>query len=356
VDGKALNLRVRRAALGVLAPFVRPRRVPRETLRAGSFSRILVVRQDDRMGNLLFSTPLLAGLRARFPAATIDVVVSSRFREILEHHPAVARLIPVRRRGLARTPWGMLREMRGLRRHRYDLVIDAKPEPSLSNTIVVLLARGAVRIGFEHEYSRSMYSYTITGGQRPGRHESERLYALLAEIWDAPPCGPMRFSFPPGREPRGIPAGVSMHIGGHGGKRIPFPVLAGVARGIREAGHALTVFAGPDEEPVAAALEAEVPGLRVDRPRDVVELAHGIAGSRVFVGPDTGALHVASALEVPIANLVAGKAVHSFAPRSHVFTVVDFRKEGAVADTVSFVEAVLGAPTGAPQPLGPRGR
>ena len=101
---RKLDAWARRATLSLVTGLTRGRRASVEELRQASVSRILVVRQDDRIGNLLFVTPLLTGLKGRFPQAEIDVVSSARFPEILAHHPAVSRQILFDRRGFRKAP------------------------------------------------------------------------------------------------------------------------------------------------------------------------------------------------------------------------------------------------------------
>lgn len=331
----------RRIGLALLAGVAGTRPATREELLEARVRRILVVRQDDRIGNLLFITPLLRGLSLRFPEAAIDVAVSGRFGEILAAHPAVSALIHVDRRAFRRNPAALLRALRSLRFARYDLVLDCKRSPSLSNAFVVSAARTRYRIGFEHEFASALYSYAVPAPRREARHESERVYSLLSAIWDAPPCPPMEFHFPPGRAPRAAPQGVSMHIGGHGGKRIPGDVLAAVLGALLETGSPVTVLAGPEEATLARELETRFPGLRVVRPPDVVALAGAIASARVFVGPDTGALHLASALDVPSANLFPAATSPVYGPRSSCRTVIDFNGTDVAERTVAFVDTVL---------------
>lgn len=331
----------RRFGLSVLARMARTRPAGREELREAAVRRILVVRQDDRIGNLLFITPLLRGLAGTFPGAAIDVVVSGRFREILASHPAVAELILMDRRGFRRNPAALLRSLQRLRASHYDLVLDCKRGASLSNAFVVAAARARYRIGFRHEFADALYSHAVPAPRREPRHESERLYSLLDGIWDAPPCPPMEFHFPPGRAPRSAPEGVSMHIGGHGGKRIPRDTLIAVLDALRSGGRRVEVLAGPEEANLVGELEARFPGLRVTRPPDIVALAERIAASRVFVGPDTGALHLASALDVPSVNLFPAGTSPVYGPRSTVCTVIDFREPDAATRAIAFVDTVL---------------
>jgi ADP-heptose:LPS heptosyltransferase len=78
----------------------------------------------------------------------------------------------------------------------------------------------------------------------------------------------------------------------------------------------------------------------VEWPRDVVELASVIAESRVFVGPDTGALHIASALDRDIVNLFLAPTSPVYGPRSRRWVVIDYGDPDAVPETLAFVDEV----------------
>ena len=338
---KTLDDLGRRAAFGLLTRMVKVLPATRSDLQDASIQKILVVRQDDRIGNLLFVTSLLAGLKRTFSGASIDVVISSRFREVLAHNPAVNRIITVDRRRFRTDPFHLVDGIRELRVSSYDLVIDCKRGASLSSTIVVLLAHTTHRIGFEHEYSRAMYHHTIPIQPVEARHESERLYSLLAEIWEAPACPSMEFHFPKDRGPGPPDDIIRIHIGGRGKKRIPFNMLVSLIGEIRKVDYNLELLAGPEERSTAQGLKSRIPKLRVLYPRDIVDLARKIAESRVLITPDTGALHIASALNVPTINLFPDSVSPVFGPQSRTSTVIDFDQPGAVAKTMTFVKSVF---------------
>ncbi len=340
---KGLEGGFKRLALRLLTLGARPRPIPPGALREERIRTILVVRQDDRIGNQLFLTPLLTGLGSRFPEARIDVLVSGRFPEILAAHPAVSRLIPFSRRD-ARRPGYLWRRVRELRREEYDLVLDGKRRPSLSNIVAVRLARARIRIGFDHAYARSLYHCPVPFAGLERTHEAERLHALLDRIWEVPPAPPMSFHFPPDRRPGPVRRSACLHIGGRGRKRIPVEVLGALIDELGARFPDSLVVAGPDEAETVDRLRGGRPGLRVEFPRDVVELATIIAESRVFLGPDTGSLHIASALDRPIANLFLAATSPVYGPRSRRWVVIDFRAPGAVAEAVAFVEETLQLP------------
>ncbi|AKU20196.1 hypothetical protein ACZ75_00275 [Massilia sp. NR 4-1] len=80
--------------------------------------KILILR-NDRIGDMIVSTPLFRELKAAWPDAVLDVVASSVNQDIVRDCPHVRQTILWDRRGV----WNSLRIVRRLRRERYDLIL-----------------------------------------------------------------------------------------------------------------------------------------------------------------------------------------------------------------------------------------
>lgn len=95
--------------------------------------KILVIRRDN-IGDLVCTTPLLAALKDRFPAATLHVLANSYTAEVLRGHPAVDEVfgyVKAKHR-MAGTSLIRLYADRAallwkLNRERYDYVLVAEP-------------------------------------------------------------------------------------------------------------------------------------------------------------------------------------------------------------------------------------
>ena len=90
----------------------------------GAPKRVLIVRPDRRVGNLLITTALVRSLRKHLPEARVDLVVPKDRAAMLSGLAEVGALHSFDQRDWLQ-PWRLLRWARRLRRHRYDLVIDA---------------------------------------------------------------------------------------------------------------------------------------------------------------------------------------------------------------------------------------
>ena len=136
-----------------------------------SFDRILLVKPSS-LGDIVHALPVLHGLRAAYPEATIDWLVASPFVPLIESHPELNGVVAFDRAKfsrLARSPTvaaDFVRFVRDLRRRKYDLAIDLQ---GLFRTGFLTWASGAaVRIGFRNarESAAVFYSHKISAAER----------------------------------------------------------------------------------------------------------------------------------------------------------------------------------------------
>lgn len=96
--------------------------------------RILLVRPD-HLGDLVMTTPVLEALKSHLPNAHITMMVGPWSSEVVARHPAIDRLITRAFPGFRRAPQGpiapyllLFQTARQLRRQRYDLAINLRPD------------------------------------------------------------------------------------------------------------------------------------------------------------------------------------------------------------------------------------
>ncbi|MEX0603024.1 MAG: hypothetical protein WD295_06765, partial [Bacteroidota bacterium] len=86
---KHTELAVRKLLLGFLGRVVR-RGIPPPGPLDGHTSKVLFIRQD-RIGDVLVSTPLFGSLRNRFPSMVMDAIVSENNRVALENDRTIRK-------------------------------------------------------------------------------------------------------------------------------------------------------------------------------------------------------------------------------------------------------------------------
>src|SRR4051794_1229216 len=126
------------------------------SLRARPFERILLMKPS-AVGDVIHTLPVLAKLRARYPGARIDWLLTPPIAELVRHHPALSGVVLFPRQDYAR-PWrswaalragaaGLARLLAALRRARYELVIDLHGQ--FRSALLALLSGAPARVGFD---------------------------------------------------------------------------------------------------------------------------------------------------------------------------------------------------------------
>jgi heptosyltransferase-1 len=132
--------------------------------------KILIVKPSS-LGDVVHSLPFLSSVKSCFPNSEIHWVIAKGLEGLLDGNPMVDRLIVINKdlwKKISRAA-DTVREVRGLfreiREERYDLVIDL--QGLLRSGLITMASRAPVRIGFAEarEGSRFFYTATVRGGK-----------------------------------------------------------------------------------------------------------------------------------------------------------------------------------------------
>jgi lipopolysaccharide heptosyltransferase II len=288
-----------------------------------SAPRILIVRLR-AIGDVVFTTPAVAALRRTFPDAYLAYLVEPPAAPVVAPNPHIDDvLIAPRQSFLADVRLG-----RSLRRQRYDAIIDFHGGPRAS--LLTWLSRAPVRIGYDVAGRGWMYTVRIARprGWRP-RHAVENQWDLLTALGVPPPdpaAAPLEM--PPDQSALAAVAGrleragvratdrlVVIHVSaGNPFRRWPRQAFAALAAGLvfRDDSRRVIVTSGPSEHEAAGAIVAEArAGLPADcrnRVLDVgdlslAELRAVFERAALFIGGDSGPLHIAATSTIPIVGL-----------------------------------------------------
>ncbi|MCB1034204.1 MAG: glycosyltransferase family 9 protein [Acidobacteria bacterium] len=283
--------------------------------------RILLLRTS-ALGDVIHCLPVLTALRRDLPESTIGWVVERAMAPVLEDHPDIDELFVVRMREWrhrlrARRTWREILEVRRrLRCFRADVVFDL-----MGNHKAGALARLSGchrRVGLRRQDRREPSSALWINEPVPalGRHAVERALSLLpavgieADFAGADFAGGKLFQQPSAEADRLTAAGEVYALlspgAGWENKRYPSRLWGQAARQIHEtSGIPIWVTCGPGEEGLAEELVAAGgDAARLLGPTDLPTLAWLMRRSRLFLGGDTGPLHLAHALGTPVLSLM----------------------------------------------------
>jgi ADP-heptose:LPS heptosyltransferase len=288
--------------------------------------KILLVRLR-QIGDVVFTTPAIAALARHFPGARLTYLVEPAAAPVVANNPHLAEVvIAPRRRGLA----GLIGDLtlgRRLREARYDIAIDFHGGPRAA--VLTWLSRAPIRIGYEIVGRTWMYTRVVS---RPRelrrRHSVQNQWDLLTPLHIAPPTerdNPVEMPLDRDAVNRvvarlagsGVTAGEEIAVI-HVSATSPFrrwPMAAfveTVAALATSAKRRVVVTSGPSERDAArqviAGAQSRLPSDKRDRilmgdDFSLAELRALLERSAVYIGGDSGPLHIAATTRVPIVAL-----------------------------------------------------
>jgi len=281
------------------------------------------------LGDAVMTTPLLSLLsRARFgPAdspAELVLAVRRPWLSLFAEDPRLSALVPVERTGRHAGIAGIVRLARDLRARKADAVILGPP--SLRAGLASFLARIPVRCGFRTDGRGPLLNTGLTFPGRGSGHYSEQLCdlgrALMARLGGRVPDRDL----PPGADPLpgchreelpGLDDGPPLWAVGvgatYGGAKVwprervkEFLASASAGREVR------IILLGQgtgyrDDSPPGTCVREDLAGgpgvVDLVGRTSLPQVCGLLARARVFVGNDSGLMHLAAALGVPTVGL-----------------------------------------------------
>lgn len=330
----------------------------RRTFRLGEeavseLKSILIVQLAD-MGDVLLSGPFLSELRRMVPAARVFLAVQPSMGNLIDSCPYVDEVVyfPWRRarnwqNAFSGSPlwWWQAIWVTGRRlwKHPIDLAVSLRwnNDPCQAASLILMYASStAERIGY-HDYPHHLVGYKLTDVNRlitrgPVRdfpeHEIERQFELFPFLGLKPDRMRARMELWTTQEDERFAASV---LAGKGFsqdelliafapgaawefRRWPAARFAELGRWLQEEHEAfILIFAAPNEEQLAAEVEM---GLNPSRTLNLAgrttirQMGALFRHCRLFIGNDSGPMHVAIAAGVPVVGLLGPGEYERFRP------------------------------------------
>lgn len=345
-----------RFILKSVAFFFQPRIVPPIP---GTLSRILVVRQHDQLGDMLCVIPTLNALKKAHPGAEITLVASPVNYEIMTNHPALSRVLLFDKKA-------MRGFYRALRSEQYDVaIVPSTVSVSLTSGLIAWLSGASVRIGpgrleFRDNPSKFLFTHPVDldWSSTPTRHQALRNADILGPLGIVPDDLSMNLGITPAELKNGLrlvgplrkkhsPL-IGIHPGAaKPGNRWPADSYLRLSELLYEAfGGGLVVTIGPKDGAIHDELRS-----RLKVPHQFIQgesirtIASVISAMDMFISNDTGPLHIAGALPVPVLGLFGPTDPVQWAPigkNNHYL----MSKDGTVAsieatDVFNLCEVIL---------------
>lgn len=300
-----------------------------------------------RIGDVVLTTPAVALLKRRFPGASLTYLVEDPYRRLVEGAPALDRVIVVPAR---QGPREFARLIRAVRRERFDGLIDFHGGPRAA---WITFASGArLKVGYAIRRKGFLYDVTIPrAGEGGAPIHSVRNHVNLVRAFEGAVAarvggGPALAPRPPIDE-AGIPPLELPPARPEEAEKVAAILGAAAAPGATRlvvvhigAGNAFRDWGAANIAELARLL-AGLPGLKVatigaesDREREgaiaqalpqgavlplagrlnLIEIRELIARAALYVGPDSGPMHIAASTATPIVAYFGPTRPAVFAP------------------------------------------
>jgi heptosyltransferase-1 len=264
--------------------------------------RILIVKLSS-LGDIFHALPSVHLLRQGLDAE-VDWVTQPEYVELLQCFPDVSDIISFPRRQY----FGKMRSfLCALRAHEYDIVVDL--QGLMKSAMVAKLARARKVVGpsFYREGANLLYD-EVAGPRDKDRHAVEENLDVVRHLGlpQIPVRFPVRFQNMP-IDSKGVKVAlVPVSRGIH--KNWPVRNFIDVASKLqKEAGASIYLFGSETDvavcEAIRSALASDAAGspvVNLAGKTSLVEMGRWLAGMNLVVANDSGPIHMAAALGVPV--------------------------------------------------------
>ena len=274
------------------------------------------------LGDVIHHMPALTEARAQCPDARFAWLVEEAFAPLVRLHPAVDTVVPVAWRRWRKSLWSpatlteIASSLRGIRAEHYDEIIDT--QGLVRSAGMARLAQGR-RHGYDRASIREPLAsafYDVRHSVSRDLHAVERNRILTGRVLGYEPHGAPDFGLDRARLRRdGLRYAVLLHATARPEKEWPEPNWIALGTSLAAQGYDLVLPWGSNAECVRAErMAAVLPRAQVPERQALDSVAKLMASAELVVGVDTGLMHLAAALGVPLVAIFTGSKPHLTGP------------------------------------------
>jgi heptosyltransferase-1 len=266
------------------------------------------------LGDVVHHMPALTDARKAHPDATFSWLVEEAFAPLVRLHPAIDTVIPVASRRWRKSLYApatiaeIRASFRDIRAQRYDEIVDTQ---GLLRTAILTRAARGMRHGYDASSVREPLAslfYDVRHRVERDMHAVERNRILSGLALGYAPDEAPDFGLDRARIGKDSTSryGLLLHATARREKQWPDADWIAFAKLFAQRFELLLPWGTEAERARSEYIAAAVPGARVPDRAPLDQVAKLIAGAQFVVGVDTGLLHLAAALGVPVVAIFAG--------------------------------------------------
>ena len=297
---QAFHIKLRKKINPLMQKFFRRlliKEVQNRPIELDKIKRVIIVRVNYRIGNIIFTTPLINALSQLLPDVKIDMIIGASFvTPLMEGMPNINRVYSFKR-DLLKHPLEMLKLKRELNQNSYDLMI-LPSGSSTSDAMMSWAVDATYKVGFYNENSSKRLTNVIDAEENI-IHEALKPLALLKalgveDIYRFNHYLDLKITNSEREESR-VKKGIGIFRDARGEKKIEnrwWQELVDVLQELNPKIEFIDILDPNNQEPLNRTIDTiSEKNLRI--------LASKIANLDAFICADTGPMHLASASLVP---------------------------------------------------------
>ena len=156
--------------------------------------RRILIRATNWIGDMVISLPALEAVRNNFPESEIVILARPWVVPLIEHHPSVDRIIPIGKGKDFFTRFMEFIRVAGMiRRSKFDLAILF--QNAFGAALLTYMGKVEVRVGYDVDFRRFLLSHPVTRDKSVMEsHQVEYYIAILRAMgWDVKTGNPMLY-------------------------------------------------------------------------------------------------------------------------------------------------------------------
>ena len=281
-----------------------------------SYKNILIVRTD-RMGDVILTTPAIAALRRTFPQAKISILVKPATEALVRGNPHLDEIILDDREKTHKGLSGSLNLVYEIRRKNFDLAILFHTKKRTNS--ICFLAGIPERVGYSNDKFGFLLTQKIADTRHAGRkHEAEYCLDVLKHLGIEANDLTLYLPLQPGTEEwaeqffkthhlSGIQKIIAIHPGASDPAKIwPMDNFIQLIERLRSVYSCKVILIGAENaadisQKIISAVKEGV--LNLTGQTGVGQLASLLSRCHLLISNDSGPVHVADALGVPVVSI-----------------------------------------------------
>ena len=295
--------------------------------------KILIV-QIGLYGDMVLTTPMFREIHAKYPDAQINILASKQNHKINEGNPHIHR-IWIYEKGLQALP--LILE---LKKEKFDVWLDAKDHPSTESSLLAKISNAGMKIGWNKEGS-NIFTRPTNHLSNPRFHRVETNLAALSLLEITPQASLLPELFPsPDAEKFteqflkeiGHPVVVNISAGSES-RYVTVETWQQVCKAITMP---VVLNFVPKDLDIAKRIKGNNTNIHLFPSRSIMDAVSLIKRAQLLISPDTAAIHIASAFNVPTLGLYTSQEWNysRFRPLSLQSLVIQ-SKEGEALSTLT---------------------